>query len=172
MSFLELTKDRRSIRSFKNKDLSSKQLKKLLEAARWAPSAGNCQPWYFYVVKNNDLKEKLVEAALGQKFIAEAPAVIVVCAEAQRNTGRYGERGKELYCIQDTAAAVQNILLTAKDLGLGTCWVGAFDEKSCSEVLELPQKMRPVAMVPVGYPKHSPSTSSRRPVEQISEIIE
>jgi nitroreductase len=104
----------------------------------------------------------LAKAAYGQTFIADAPASIVVCADKERSAYGYGSRGRELYCIQDTAAAIQNILLTVESNGLGTCWVGAFNEKEVIELLNIPDHVRPVCILPVGYPAGSPSKRSRR----------
>ena len=164
---LEAIKNRRSIRAFKNEGISSETVEKLIDAARWAPSAGNIQPWEFIIVKNSEVKRRLAEAALNQKFIEEAPIVIVVCADENRSFKGYGLRGKSLYCIQDTAAAIQNIHLAACSLGLATCWVGAFKEEDVRKILDVPDGVRPVALVPVGYPAEKPSPPSRRPLSQI-----
>ena len=104
-----------------------------------APSAGNCQPWFIYVVKNQKVRQELAKAAFNQGFLVEAPVNIVVCAEPKRSFSRYGERGASLYCLQDTAALVQSLLLMAEGLGLSTCWVGAFDEQAVRQVLEIPE---------------------------------
>ncbi len=141
---------RRSIRGFTSDPVSSEVATKILEAAIRAPSAGNCQPWEFIVVRDAAAKQALATAAFGQDFIAEAPLVIVVCANRARSRGRYGDRGTELYCIQDTAAATQNILLTAHSLGLGACWIGAFDERMVAEQMGTPSEVRPVAIIPIG----------------------
>jgi len=173
--FLALSKSRRSIRGFKNKDkdVSKEQLMQLIDAAQSAPSAGNCQPWHFYVVKNKNLQAELKAGAYNQDFVLTAPACIVVCTDSKRSEDRYGERGKNLYAIQDTAAAIQNILLCAKSMGLGTCWVGAFDEAKIAEVLNLPKDFRPVAIIPVGYPSEdSYPPQNRRPIEEIVTFIE
>lgn len=167
MDVLEAIKNRRSIRAFKNEDISSGTVEKLIDAARWAPSAGNIQPWEFIIVKNSEVKRRLAEAALNQKFVEEAPIVIVVCADESRSFKGYGLRGKSLYCIQDTAAAIQNIHLAACSLGLATCWVGAFIEEKVREILDIPDRIRPVALVPTGYPAEKPSPPSRRPLSQI-----
>lgn len=167
MDVLEAIKGRRSIRAFKNQDVPAEIVEELIDAARWAPSAGNIQPWKFIIVRKSRIKRRLVEAALGQMFIGEAPVVIVVCANEERSSQGYGVRGKILYCIQDTAAAIQNIHLTAYSLGLGTCWVGAFREEETREILKIPCGMRPVAMIPVGYPAEVPTPQSRRPTSQI-----
>jgi nitroreductase len=167
MDVLEAIKGRRSIRAFKNQDVPAEIVEKLIDAARWAPSAGNIQPWEFIIVRKPEIKRRLVEAALDQTFIEEAPVVIVVCADENRSSQGYGERGKILYCIQDTAAATQNIHLAAYSLGLGTCWVGAFREEEAREILKIPQGVRPMAIIPVGYPAEAPSPRSRRSISRI-----
>ena len=170
--FLELSKSRRSIRGYKDQDVSKEQLMKLIEAAQSAPSAGNCQPWHFYVVKDKKLQAEMKAGAYNQDFILSASACIVVCTDSKRSEGRYGERGKNLYVIQDTAAAILNILLCAKDMGLGTCWVGAFDEAKIADVLKLPEDFRPVGIIPVGYPANdSYPPQNRRPIEEIVTFI-
>jgi nitroreductase len=167
MDILETIKTRRSIRKYQNKEVKTETVEKLIEAARWAPSAGNIQPWEFIIVKDQEIKQKLADAAYGQSFIEEAPIVIVVCADENRIAEGYGDRGKTLYCIQDTAAAIQNIHLTAHSLGLGTCWVGAFSEGEAREILHVPAGIRPVAMIPVGYPAESPPPRHRRSLKDI-----
>jgi len=167
MDVLEAIKGRRSIRAFKSEDVSSEVVEKLIDAAICAPSAGNIQPWEFIIVRKPEIKRKLAEAALNQEFIETAPVVIVVCANENRSSQGYGVRGKTLYCIQDTAAATQNILLCAYSLGLGSCWVGAFREEKVSEILGIPNGIRPVAIIPIGYPAEAPSPRSRRPMHLI-----
>lgn len=166
MELSEVIKGRRSIRAFKLQDVPDEVVEKLIDAARHAPSAGNIQPWEFVIVRNPDAKKKLAQAA-HQAFVEEAPVVIVVCADENRSSMGYGNRGRTLYCIQDTAAAIQNILLTAYSFGLGTCWVGAFNEDEAGRALKAPNGIRPVAMIPVGYPNRTPSQRNRRPLSQI-----
>lgn len=139
-----------------------------------APSAANLQPWLFFVVENKEIKEKLKEAARGQNLLAEAPVVIVVCADAARIRDRYGSRGTELFMLQDTAAAVQNFLLAATALGFGTCWVGAFSEEKVASLLGIDAKeKRPVAIIPLGYPAISPPEApARRPVADVAFFVE
>jgi len=167
MDVLEAIKGRRSIRAFKSEDVPEEIVNRLIEAACWAPSAGNIQPWEFVIVREGDTKRKLVDAALGQEFIGEAPVVIVICANEERSARGYGSRGKTLYCIQDTAAAIQNIHLAAYAFGLGTCWVGAFSEEHVREALKIPHGIRPVAIIPVGYPNESPQPPRRRSPQQV-----
>ncbi|MEA2089663.1 MAG: nitroreductase family protein [Thermoproteota archaeon] len=167
MDVFEAIKNRRSVRAFTNQPVSEKQVHQLIDAARWAPSAGNVQSWEFIVVRNAETKRKLAEAALNQTFIEEAPVVIVVCANEVRSGQTYGDRGVNLYCLQDTAAATQNLLLTAYALGLAACWVGAFQEEEAKNVLNTPRGMRPVAIVPIGHPAEKPVAPSRRPLSEI-----
>jgi nitroreductase len=163
----EAIKGRRSVRSFKSDDVSPEIVEKLIDAARQAPSAGNIQPWEFVIVRESEIKRSLVEAASGQRFIEEAPVVIVVCANENCSSQGYGVRGKTLYCLQDTAAAIQNILLFAYSMGLGTCWVGAFREEEARKALKIPSGIRPVAIIPVGHPAKAPQPRSRREINLI-----
>jgi len=158
---------RKSVRAFAPKGLTDEEITILIKAATIAPSAGNMQPWGFVVVRDHDVKEALVEASHGQSFIASAPVVMVVCTDAAKTTPRYGEREEKLYCLMDTAAAIENIMITATHNGLATCWIGAFDEGMAAEAVELPNGVRPVALIPVGYPAHDPPSRPRRPVAEV-----
>jgi len=166
----EIILKRKSIRAFAPKGLTDEEIQILIEAAVHAPSAGNMQPWGFVAVRDREVKEELVEASHGQAFIATAPVVIVVCADPAKNAQRYGDRGKTLYCIQDTAAAIENIMLTATHNGLATCWIGAFDEGMAAEAVGLPAGVRPVAIIPVGYPDQDPAPRPRRPITEILHL--
>jgi len=164
----EAIETRRSIRAFTNEEVSEEEVQKLIDAARRAPSAGNIQPWEFVIVRDPKIKQELSVAALNQNFIKEAPVVIVVCADEARSSWGYGSRGASLYCLQDTAAAIQNLLLAACALGLGTCWVGAFHENEVAKVINTPRNVRPIAIIPVGHPAEKPRA---RPKRSISEIV-
>jgi nitroreductase len=167
MDVIEAIRKRRSIRRFQDKPIPEDILKTIMDCAVLAPSAGNRQPWTFILVKNQAAKEKLVEASGSQVFLAQAPVVIVVCGDAEAAAMRYEDRGRTLYFIQDTAAAVTNILLAATSFGLGTCWVGAFRETLVRQALELPPNLRPVAMVPVGYPDQERRPRNFRPIDEV-----
>ena len=167
MRIPEAIKKRRSIRAFSDQDISDQDVELLVEAACCAPSAGNRQPWEFVIIRDSDNKRNLAKAAYGQYFLAEAPVVFVVCADPDRSASRYGRRGSELYCLQDTAAAVQNLLLTATANGLGSCWIGAFDEAKVAEVIKAPRGVRPIAIVPVGYPAETPRPPPRRRLRDV-----
>ena len=168
MDVFQAIKTRRSIRIFTDKRVTDREVKKLIEAARWAPSAGNIQPWEFIIVKDLKVKHGLCEAAMNQTLIEQAPVVIVVCADPMRSSRRYGSRGTNLYCLQDTAAATQNILLTAHAAGLAACWIGAFDEEAAKKVLSVPDELRPIAIVPVGHPDEKPRARLRRSLDEIT----
>jgi len=167
MDVFEAIYGRRSIRAFSEKDVTEAQLIKIIDAGRQAPSAGDLQPWELVVVRDNGRKMALAHAAFGQYFIAEAPVVVVVCAHPARSARRYGNRGTGLYCLQDTAAFIQNMLLASHAIGLGSCWVGAFDEARAAQAIEAPSNIRPVAIIPIGSPAESPSASPRRSLEDI-----
>jgi nitroreductase len=163
---------RRSCRSFLKDEVVPEHLDCFISALRWAPSAGNRQPWHFYLIRNRQIKSNLVHAAYGQDFIAQAPIVFVVCALPEKSATRYGRRGRELYIFQDTAAAIQNLLLTATDLGYGSCWVGAFDDQEVSKTLSLPPEEKPVAIIPVGKSAESPEPPQRLEIKEILTNLE
>jgi nitroreductase len=168
MDFWQVIEDRHSVRDFDaEREVPPEMVQRILEAAIRAPSAGNCQPWHFVVVRSEQTRGLLAEAAYGQWFIADAPVVIVVCADPARSASRYGGRGMELYCLQDTAIATEHILLAVTALGLGACWVGAFDERAASKALGLPASLRPVAIVPIGHPAARPHRTSRRSLNEV-----
>ncbi len=142
----------------------------MLYMATHAPSAGNIQDWQFIVVKDEEQKKKLAEASLHQGFIAKAPVIIVVCADLEKISLRYGKRGESLYSFQHTASATMILALTARALGLDSCWVGAFDEEKIGHILELPETMRPVVVLPIGYAKERPEKPRRIPFENVTSF--
>jgi nitroreductase len=170
MTILDTIKSRRSIRDFKEQDLPDEAIDALIEAIRWAPSAGNLQSRKFYFVFNPDIKKQLARAALNQNFVAKAPLTVVACAD-KKIANRYGDRGVNLYCIQDVAASVMNLMLTAHELGLGSVWVGAFNEFEVFEILDLPHNLRPVAIIPIGYPAKTAGPAPRIAKEEAVEFL-
>lgn len=166
---LKVIKERRSVRNFQKKDIPDDLIKKLIDALIWAPSAGNLQSRKFYFVKDEKTKRDIAVAALNQNFIAEAPLVVIGCAD-RRIENRYGDRGVNLYAIQDVACSIMNMMLVAFENGLGTVWVGAFRESDVFEALELPNYLRPVAIVPIGYPSRIPSAPPRVSVKEAVEF--
>jgi nitroreductase len=147
---LDAIKNRCSIRKFESVEISEENVNHILEVGFSAPSAGNKQPWRVVVVRDKKAKAALAEAALNQKFLAQAPVVLVVCAVPEESAERYGERGRTLYVLQDTAALTENILLAAHMKGYGACWIGAFNEALAAKAVNVPASMRPISIIPIG----------------------
>jgi nitroreductase len=168
MEFSEVVAKRRSTRHFSTRRaVTHEDLRSLLESAVTAPTAGNIQPWRFVVLESEEARARLT-AAIGQKWATAAPAIIVVCVDPRPCAARYGERGERLYAIQDTSAAVQTILLAAVDLGLASCWIGAFDDEAVREAIGMPRPITPVAVLPIGYSAEAAGKPSRRPLEEVT----
>jgi nitroreductase len=163
MDFWQVIENRYSVRDFEpDVDVPPEVVDRVLQAAVRAPSAGNRQPWHFYVVRDPGVQKDLASAAYGQEFVAQAPVVFVVCADPEQSAERYRQRGRELYCLQDTANAAEHILLAAVASGFGGCWVGAFDERRAARALDLPHHRRPIAILPIGRPASEQSTRTLR----------
>ena len=171
MDILKAVKERRSIRDFQKKKIPQDLINKLVDALIWAPSAGNLQSRKFYFVRNDGIKKMIAQAALNQNFLAEAPLVIVGCSDS-RISYKYGKRGVELYAIQDVALSIMGMMLVAHENGLGSTWVGAFREQEVAQIVRLPKNLRPVAIVPVGYPAKIPSPPPRVSTKEAVEVIE
>jgi nitroreductase len=154
---------RRSVRAYKNTHVEEDKLRKILEAARLSPSASNRQEWKFVVVKKKETSQKLAKAALGQSFIGEAPVVIVACATETESVMLCGQPA---YTV-DVSIACAFMILQAYELGLGTCWIGAFKEDEVKKILKILESVRVVAMIPLGYPDEDPSQRSRKGLDQI-----
>lgn len=193
LKVLEAIRERRSIRRFKASPLSEQQIERLIEAARLAPSGCNVQPWRFIIVKDKELKRGLREASFNQKFIEDAPIVIVCCGDllswkkTREHTQEVLERGdvslsKECEnalmdrvdravlaemreripsTLLNVAIAIEHIVLEAVELGLGSCWIRLFDEKKIRQLLDLPEHLCVVALLPVGVPDEEPKPRPR-----------
>jgi len=164
MDVFTAIQQRCSVRAYKAMDIEEDKLRKILEAGRLAPSASNRQEWKFIVVKNKETKKKLAKAAFGQSFIAEAPVVLVACGTEPKSMMACGQPA---YTV-DVSIACAFMILQAYELGLGTCWIGAFREDETKKVLSIPEQIRVVAMIPVGYPDEPPSQKSRKSLNQIA----
>lgn len=143
--------ERKSVRRYLDKKVKEDYIADILEAARHAPSSGNVQNWKIIIVTDETIKDDLSVACLKQKWINQAPVLLVICDEKENPRRLYGKRGVELYSIQNCAALIQNILLAAKDYGLDTCWVGAFDESAVTRILKIPDEYSPDAIITLGY---------------------
>ena len=156
---------RKSIRSFKSNDVDHKLIAECLNAARYAPSAGNSQNWKFIVISDKSLRSQVVKLCDDNEWMVSAPVLIVVCSDLSKITKFYGSRGEALYSIQGVAASIQNLLLKAHDLGLSSCWVGTFDEVELSRILNIPGDARPQAIICLGYSKLDEESIGREPLD-------
>ena len=168
MKVMEAIAERRSIRSFSGRPIEEEKLLRVLEAGRMAPSARNMQDWKFVVVKDPGLRQRLAEAARNQEFVGQAPVVIVACG-----TSDYVMTCGQLTYPIDVAIAVDHITLAAVEEGLGTCWIGAFYEDKVKEILGIPETVRVVALLPLGYPAEPAKTAKAmpKPRKLLEEIV-
>lgn len=167
MEFFDLVRARRSIRSFQKKKVEEEKLNKILEAVNQAPSAGDLQAYEIVVIKSESQKEKLFQAAREQEAILEAGVVLVFCANPARSAEKYGERGEDLYSLQDATIAASYAQLAASNLGLGSVWVGGFDEGEVRKACRASEDLRPVAIIPIGYPAEKPEKTPRRNLKDL-----
>ena len=164
MDVMEAIRKRYSVRSYKDRAVEKEKLEKILEAARLAPSASNRQEWRFIVVQDKDVRKRLAEAAKNQAFVGEAPVVIACSAKTDNHIMTCGQI---CYPI-DGAIAIEHMALIAAEEGLGTCWIGAFYEEKVKEILGIPQDIRVVELLVLGYPaKPSSSRKDRLSIEEI-----
>jgi len=164
MEFIDVVRKRRSIRAYKPDPVSDEDLEFLLEAARLAPSWKNMQCWEYVVVKDEKSRIKIAESRPQSKdWLVQAPVIVVVCAEPQ-NSGRV--EGKDYY-MTDTSVSFEHLILAARDRGLGTCWVGEFDENKVKEALDIPENVRVVAFTPIGHPaQEKGEVHKRKPLQE------
>lgn len=168
MEVFECIKTRRSVRKFLDVPIEWDKVGTIVDAGRSAPTAGNLQNWKFIIILDEGKRKKIAEACLKQFWMERAPVLIVVCSEPEKAKRFYGIRGERLYSIQNCAAAVENMLLTAHSLGLGGCWVGAFDEDMIKRALEIPDYARPQVVVPIGYPAEKVPTPMQYQLENVT----
>lgn len=170
-------KERRTVRSFREKDIEKKKMIKILEAGNWAPSAGNLHSRYFVVVQSASEKKRIMECVQsnrikesGKKNLMKAPLFIIVCADFKKCRTKYKGRKGTMFGIQDAAVAVQNMSLISHALGLGTCWVGNFDEAKIISVFNLRKGLYPTAILAIGYPAYIPPPPKRFAIEEITRF--
>ncbi|MFZ5987334.1 MAG: nitroreductase family protein [Bacillota bacterium] len=165
MDIFDVIEKRRSIRKYEKKEIEKEKLKKVLETAHLAPSAKNAQPWKVLLVDNDRLKQGLVEAAKEQRFLLEAPYIVVMCVNRKEC---YQEHGDYMTSFAvDGAIFVDHLTLAARALGLGTCWIAKFNETKVKELLNIPADFRVVVMTPLGYPAESGKDKGRKPLSEI-----
>lgn len=163
MNVIEQIERRYSARSYESRAVEPEKLANVLEAARLAPSANNRQEWRFVVVQDADTRQALVTAANGQKFVGEAPVVIACCAVDTDYIMRCGHRAFPI----DLAIAIEHMALQAVAEGLGTCWIGSFYEDVVRKILGIPEDVRVVELLTLGYPADQPRAKSRLPLDEI-----
>ena len=164
MDLYEAIKTRKSVRRFQNLPIEEGTLTKLLDAAHLAPSANNSQEWRFVVVRDAETRKALADAASKQDFVAEAPVVIVCCAETDGDVMRCG---LQRYPV-DVTLAIDHLMLAAAAEGLGTCWVGAFNPGRVKTILKIPEGVEVVAVLPLGYPEYPEAQDKNRlPLDRI-----
>ncbi len=168
MEFFDVLESRHSIRAYEARLVEPEKLQRIFEAVSRAPSAGNLQAYELYLVCDDLRKTALAAAAGYQEFLDQAPLSLVFCAHAALSAVRYGERGTQLYSVQDATIACTYAMLAAAALGLSTVWVGAFDEADVRAVIGAPVEHRPIAILPVGYPAETPRIRTRR---RLSDIV-
>lgn len=153
---------RRSIRRYQNRPIEESVLTKVLEAGRLAPSARNEQDWRFIVVTDANLRAKMVDACLGQSFIQDAPVHLVVCV----NNARDMDCGQPARTV-DCSIALSFMMLEAVECGLGTCWLGSFDNQAVKALLHIPGDYQVVAVTPLGYPGEEVNPRPRKSLDQV-----
>ena len=171
MNFDDAIFGRRSVRRYEQRQVSREMVERLFDAAEASPSAGNLRARKYIVVVGPEMKRALALAAFSQEHVEAAPVVIVVCAEVDRSSARYGDRGS-LYAIQDASAATMCLLLAAHASGLGACWTGAFDDSLVREALGLDERVLPIAIVSVGWPAEAPPSPPRRDLAEMLRWVE
>jgi len=164
MEFNNVVRTRRAVRAYLPDEVPANVFRRIFENVRVAPSANNAQPWHFVVIKRPDLKLKIARLAFSHKFIAQAPLIIICCGKSYANP--YGWIGNKMFLL-DCAAAMDHLTLTARNEGLGTCWVGSFYEEQVKAVLGIPAPVRVVELLTMGYPADTLRAKSRLPLEQI-----
>jgi nitroreductase len=169
MDALECIATRRSIRKFLDIPVEFEKIGNVLDAGRYAPSAGNLQDWKFILITDEAMRQNIAKACVEQFWIGTAPVMIVVCTEPDKTKRFYGEHG-EKYSIQNGAAVIQNMQLAAHSQGLGSCWVGAFEDEAIKRLLSIPDNVIVQAIVPLGYPDEKVPMPLRFTVENTTYI--
>ncbi|MEM2321160.1 MAG: nitroreductase family protein [Candidatus Bathyarchaeia archaeon] len=165
MEVFEAIKGRRSIRRYKREKISREIIARLLDAARWAPSGGNIQPWLFIVIDDPKLLGAVRKVSPG--LFGEPPLAILVCSNRERAYRMGGTLGRDYLTICDCAMAVQNMLLAAHALGLGSCVIKSFSHTAIRELLDIPEGVEPELLVAIGYPDEAPKPLPKIPLKEI-----
>jgi len=163
MNFNELINKRYSVRSYKTEPVEEEKLVQVLNAARLAPTAVNRQPFQLVVIHTAG-REAELKRIYGKEWLSQAPVVICVCSVPSQAWSRMDNKN---YNQVDAAIAMDHLILAATDLGLGTCWVAAFDPAAAREILRLPEGVEPIAFTPIGYPADQPKEKKRKGLSEL-----
>lgn len=163
MDVKDAVRERHSVRSYLKKRVGKEKLRIILEAARLAPSSGNRQDWKFIVVRDKKTRQRLADATAGQEFIEEAPVVIIAVST---NPSHIMRCEVPSYAV-DIAIAVDHMILQAVELGLGSCWIGAFYQDKVKEILDIPEDCKVVTLLPLGYPAGQGKPKTRKKIEEV-----
>ncbi len=162
MELFEAIKNRRSIRDYnKTKPVSKETIEKIVEAARWAPTAGNQQPIEVVVVFDQETREKLASLSGYAPYVKDSPVALVVCVNQKKYGKRYDKAG-EFFKPMDASAAIQNMMLASYGLGLGTCWDSVLNKNAIRELLNIPEFVDPFSIIALGYPSKMPENPPKR----------
>lgn len=164
MDFIELARQRYSVRAYKPDPVEDEKLIQVLEAVRLAPTAANRQPFQFLVVHTAG-RETELSTIYHRSFFVQAPLIICACAAPSLGWKRSSDGVN--YTIVDVSIAFDHLTLAAASLGLGTCWIGAFNAASCRKVLGIPPDVDPIALTPLGYPADAPCPKVRKPLDEL-----
>ena len=163
----EIIRTRRAVRKFKNKKIPDEALRKILESAIWAPTGSNEQAWYFVIIRNKKLIEKVKAVTPGMLAEENPDVIIVACRDKKRAYEVADVIGRDIISPLDVAMAVQNMLLTAWEMGIASCPKGSIDKEALKIVLKLPDYLEPVLIVTFGYPAEIPPSPPRRKLEEV-----
>jgi len=168
MDVLDLIKNRRSVRDYSEKKVEKNKLLKILEAGRWSPSSGNVQNWRFIAVDEDRKKMQIAEACLGQYWLTSVPVIIIVASDDSKLRMLFGQRGENVYSIQNCSVAIENMMLEAESINLASCWVGAYDEEKLLRILKIEDPNISIrGLVAIGYSKGKQPTPSRISLDKI-----
>lgn len=151
MEFIDVITKRKSVRSYLPKEVPEELITEIAQRMERAPSAGDLKAWKAFFLSSPDVRKQIAAAALDQNFLAQAPVVVVFCANPEVSSKKYGERGASFYCLQDATIAAAYCQLIATDLGLATCWVGAFYSSEIQRIAKIPETLQPIALMALGY---------------------
>jgi len=176
MELMKVIDERLSIRSFVDTEVDDELVHKILLCGHKAPTGGNIQPWEFIVVRSMDVKQDIVNTTFvgnqadsekTQEWMLKAPVFIVICADVERSKARYGKMAAESLIYLDCSACIENMLLAIVDLNIASCYVSGFREEELKQTLHLPEGIKPIGILPIGYPDIIPARRQKRELQEL-----